>query len=138
MGISDLLAMADDKLHELFQSKPHDPTRARDKVVKQIDRTKVQFGDKSSKGKKWFRHANGVVELTLPFAIDGKQTFYLHTNKFEAFLDGLKSEVTSGSLDKEINEPVEPTARAARVSSGKGWTDERRARFKATMAAKKK
>ena len=146
MALKDLLALADDKLHAIFATKPHDPTKARTPIIKGIDRTSAQFKDPSSKGKKWFKHANGVVELNLPFAIEGKSTFYIPTERFEEFLTKFKASVTEGELDKEINAP----AGAATVGNGpkktrakRGPMDpaklaERNAKRAATLAAKKK
>ena len=146
MSIKDLLSLADDKLHEVFSKKPHDPVKAREKVLAGIDRTKSQFGQTEPvKGRKWFRVNNNVVELTLPLEVGGKRTLYIPGERFDEFLTKFRASVHAGDLDKEIeaslaNEPA-PRASASSASSAgtgrSGWSEERRARYNASVAARK-
>jgi len=145
MALKDLLALADDKLHEVFSSKPHDPSKARAPILKGIDRTAKQFAQTEPvRGRKWFKVANSVVELTLPFSISGKSTFYIPSERFPDFLEKLKSSVEAGELDKEIEAgagatPPQARERKPRSDAGQGrngWSEERRAKFAATVAAR--
>ncbi len=142
MSIKDLLSLADDKLQELFHTKPHDPEKARKPIVAGIDRTKSQFASTEPvKGRKWFKIANGVVEVNLPFMLGGKSTHYVPSERFNDFLDKLKALVTKGDLDKEIEAGVgEVEAKPMRSASGAkraGWSEERRRKHAETVAARK-
>lgn len=141
MALKDLLSLADDKLAEVFAKKPHDPAKARTPILKGIDRTKNQHASATPvRGKKWFKVANGVVQVTLPFEIAGKSTFHLPSERFVEWLDHLKDSVTKGELDKEIEAGASKSPRAPKISGGggKGWSPERRARFAASIEARKK
>lgn len=119
MSLKSMLALADDKLHEVFHRKPHDPEKARKPIIKGIDRTNDQFASATPvKGRKWFKVANGVVEFTPPFVIGGKTTHYIPSERFKEFLGHLKTSVTGGELDKEI-EAGAPSGGGTRVTRGK-------------------
>ncbi len=152
MALKDLLAMVDDKLAEVFDRKAYDPSKDRDRFAKRIDATKTKFlQTEPARGQKDFTVANGVVryEPTLrgnPVVIGGRMVFHIDSGKFVAFLDGLKSSVEGGELDDAIEAaatddaaPAAPkAARKPREGGGsRGWSDERRAAFAATIAARK-
>ncbi|EIZ78261.1 hypothetical protein WSK_3143 [Novosphingobium sp. Rr 2-17] len=140
MSLKDLLSLADDKLHEVFSRKPHDPSKARKPIIKGIERTRDQFlATEPAKGRKWFKVSNNVVELTLPFAIDGKNTFYVPGERAVEFLDKLKATVESGDLDKDIEAGAgeRPVSAATSGKKRAGWSPERREAFKASIADRK-
>ena len=137
MALSDLLKLADDKLAELFHKKQHDPEKARRPNLKGIDRTRNQLESPTpTKGKKWWKVSNNVVEFTPPFPIGGKTTHYVPSERFPDYLTHLHGAVSAGELDEVFAQTA--TARAPRKtgSGGKAWTAERRARFAASVAAR--
>ena len=106
MALKDLLALADDKLHEVFSRKPHDPAKARNAFIKRIDTTENQFKSATPvRGRKIFKIANGVVQVTLPFEIAGKSTFHVPSERFSDWLGHLRDSVSKGELDKELETP---------------------------------
>lgn len=138
MSLKSLLGLVDDKLADVFHRKAHDPSKARNKVLKGIDKAHDQFhATKPAGGKKWFVHKNDVVRFSPPFAVAGKSEHYVPSAQFPDFLGHLRKAVEAGELDNAIGQPVErSTSRGP--SKGTPWTDERRAKFAATRAAKTK
>ena len=149
MALKDFVALADDKLHEVFSRKPHDATKSREAMVKRLDKASEQFqATEPVRGRKLFKIQNSVVELTLPFEIDGKSTFHIPSERFADALTHLKESVTKGELDNELKKGADQsysgtTAAAVKAprnqssgAAGRGWTDERRAKFAATVAAR--
>ena len=149
MALKDFIALADDKLHEAFNRKPHDATKARETMVKRLDKAHEQFhATEPARGRKLFKIQNGIVELSLPFEVSGKSTFHIPSERFADALKHLKTSVTKGELDDELRAAADkpsgdPAPAAAKVprkqstgGTGRGWTDERRAKFAATVAAR--
>ena len=137
MALSDLLKLADDKLAELFHKKQHDPEKARRPILKGIDRTRNQFESPSpTKGKKWWKVSNNVVEFSPPFPIGGKTTHYVPSERFPDYLTQLHGAVSAGELDDSFGTAPVRTPRKSGAGS-KAWTPERRARFAASVAARK-
>ena len=138
MSLKSLLGLVDDKLADVFHRKAHDPSKARNKVLKGIDKTHEQFhAIEPARGKKWFSHKNDVVRFSPPFPVAGKTEHYVPRAQFPDFLGHLRSAVEAGELDGVINQPIErSTCRGP--TKGTQWTAERRAKFAATRAAKAK
>lgn len=137
MSLKTLLALADDKLADLFNRKPHDPTKARKKALQGIDKTHAQFhATEPQKGRKWFTHKNEVVKFHPPFPIAGKSEHFVPSERFPDYLTHLRGAVEAGELDDALNE-APPTPSVRKSSGGAGWSPERRAKFAATQAAKK-
>ena len=152
MALKDFLSLADDKLHEVFAKKEHDPRKDRAAMIKRLDTAHGQFQSETPvKGRKMFRLANGVVELTLPFEIGGKSVFHIPTERFSDAIQHLKDAVGKGEADEHLKSgaatgggvaaPRAPRkakdAEAPRYSEGsRGWSDERRAKCAATVAAR--
>ena len=137
VALSDLLKLADDKLAELFHKKQHDPEKSRRPILKGIDRTRNQFESPTpTKGKKWWKISNNVVEFTPPFPIGGKTSHYVPSERFSDYLTQLHGAVSAGELDDSLRQSA--TARAPRKTGagGKAWTPERRARFAASVATR--
>ena len=147
MALKDFLSLADDKLHEVFAKKDYDPAKDRAAMIKRLDTAHTQFQSATPiKGRKMFKIANGVVELTLPFEIGGKSVFHLPTERFADAIQHLKDAVGQGEADGHLKSGATNVAAprqarkpdAPRYSEGtRGWSDERRAKFAATVAARK-
>lgn len=148
MSIKDLLSLADDKLKETFAKREYDPTKDRAKHVKAIENDERSFGNpEPTKGRKAWKASNNVVEYTSRFPIGGKTTHYVPSERFSDFLERLKNLITEGHFDKDFETAAangEAAPRAARAPRAKregggstGWSEERRAKFAATMAARK-
>ena len=148
MSIKDLLSLADDKLKETFAKREYDPTKDRAKHVKAIEGDERSFGNpEPTKGRKAWKASNNVVEYTSRFPIGGKTTHYVPSERFSDFLERLKNLITEGHFDKDFetaaaNGEAAPRAsrapRKPREGGSSGWSEERRAKFEATMAARKK
>lgn len=139
MGLKDALALVDDKLEKLFHERKPDPTKERAKFIKGIDRTGEQFhATEPVKGRKWFSVRNSIVKFTPPHAIGGKTDHHIPSERFPDFLKHLRTATEAGELDDVLVSGGTATAGRSRRSSGGGWTPERRARYQATMAAKRK
>lgn len=138
MSIQSLLALADDKLHEVFSRKPHDPTKARNAFLKRIETTHSQFASATPvKGRKLFVIKNGVVKVTLPFEIAGKSEFLVPSERFTDWLGHLKDSVTKGELDDALkSEGTSTTAAKVRKPRGPLSPEKLEAR-RAKIAAKK-
>ncbi len=153
MALKDILGLIDHKLADVFHTVAYSPNRDRAAVAKRIDDTKSKFlATEPARGKKDFSVANNVVEYRpiVPGAgallIAGKDVSYIPAERFVDFLDGLKAAVEEGELDKELEAAHDGEAvtkvKAARKprepgSAGKGWSEERRAAYAATIAARK-
>ena len=153
MALKDFIALADDKLHELFARKAYDPQRDRAALIKRLDGAHSQFtATEPTRGRKMWRVANGVVELTLPFAIGGQSVFHLPTERFADAIEHLKHAVGAGEADGELQAhsesrtgtagpapkaPKSQSTSTARYSDGsRSWSPERRAKFRETIAAR--
>ena len=149
MALKDFIALADDKLPEVFAKKAYDPQRDRAAMVKRLDTAHAQFSaTEPTRGRKMWKLNNGVVELTLPFPIGGKQVFHMPSERFADAIQHLKDAIGKGEADTELQAHGErgdaaPAPRKSRsasaLSSGDGsrsWSPERRARFQETIAAR--
>lgn len=153
MALQDFIALADDKLHELFSRKAYDPQRDRAAMVKRLDNAHAQFtATEPTRGRKMWRLNNGVVELTLPFAIGGKSVFHIPTERFADAIEHLKHAIGKGEADAELKAHAEgasgvgpAAAKPSKAASSTGaryakesrsWSPERRAKFQETIAAR--
>jgi hypothetical protein len=150
MSIKDLLSLADDKLKDVFSKREYDPSRDRARHLKMIEGDERSFGNpEPMRGKKAWKASNNVIEYTSRFPIDGKTTHYVPSERFGDFLSKLKALITGGTFDKDFEAAAgngETTPRATRTPrkprdpnapAKAGWSDERRARFEASIAARK-
>lgn len=151
MALKDLFALVDDKLKDVFNRVTYDPAKDREALVRRIDATRTKFlATEPQRGRKDFAVKNNVVEYRptvggRPLALEGREVNYVPSERFTDFLDLLRTEVEGGRLDKEITAAASGTeaakpARKPRSDTGKGrggWSDERRARFEASIAARK-
>ena len=138
MALKDLLALADDKLHDVFSRKPHDPQKARNAFIKRIDTNQSHLASATpTKGRKMFTIKNGVAQITLPFEIAGKSVFHVPSERAADWFNHLKDSVTKGELDKELENSAQP----GRTSTAPAVTRKRREmspEAKAAMVAKRK
>ncbi len=157
MSILDKLhALIDPKLKDTFDKKAYDPAKDRQWVANRLEATKTQFASTETTrggGKRWWQLANGVVAFSPtrrdghPLVINGQTTLFIPSERFNDFLATMTEAVNAGEFDKEFEADTTAgttvkvkTPRAPRASSGeagKGWSEERRARFAATVAARK-
>ncbi|WP_298808750.1 hypothetical protein [uncultured Sphingomonas sp.] len=146
MSLKDLLALADDKLADVFNTKGYDPTKDRAKHVKAIDSDIASYGNpEPTRGRKAWKASNNVVEYTSRFPISGKTTHYVPSERFGDFLSKLKNLVETGSFDSDFEAAAKGDATAAKTprkkrepgTGGAGWSDERRAAYNASIAARK-
>lgn len=149
MALKDILALVDDKLADVFHSTKPDPAKLRAPAIKRLDTAKTQFlATEPQRGRKIWRAKNNVVEVALPFALNGEATVYVPSERFPDFVDKLKAAVEAGELDAELVTAAEggeaPAATSGRKRRGTGtsnpnkaWTPERRERFQASIAARK-
>lgn len=148
MAIKDILALVDAKLKDVFEQTKPDPSKLRAPAIKRLDTAKTQFlATEPTRGRKIWRAKNNVVEVALPFALNGETTVYVPSERFPDFVDKLKAAVEAGELDAELvtaAEGGEAPATSGRKRRGTGtsnpnkaWTPERRERFQASIAARK-
>ncbi len=151
MALKDFLSLVDDKLRDAFHKVVPDHTKARMQLIKSIDKATKQFNEgKQPRGaSKWWSAQNNVVEFTpnlngKPISIGGKTKSYIPAERFPNALDHLRASVEAGELDGQLaksNDTDATTPRKIREKgeggSGKGWSPERRARFEASIAARK-
>lgn len=142
-------------LAEVFNKPAYDADKARKPLLKGIDNAKKQFENGSTKAPhRWWSVSNGVVALTVKvggdtFDINGVATNHMPQERFVEFLTKFRTAVEAGEFDEELkahgngNAQVHiPKARKARAPrdpnapAKAGWSDERRAKFAATVAAR--
>jgi len=146
MALRDFIALIDEKLHDVFVATAPDPSKARKPVLKAIERAKAQFeaGKQPRGDSKWWSANNNVVHFTPN--IDGKPLDFgkrfntIPAERFVQALDHLRDAVEKGELDEMITSEGSTRAKPVSATAGKkraGWSDERKAKFAATQAAKK-
>jgi hypothetical protein len=154
--LEKLHALIDPKLEETFNQKAYDPAKDRQWVVSRLESAKTQFASTEGGrggGRKMWKLANGVVAFSpvrrdgMSLVVNGQTTVFIPSERFNDFLNAMVEAVNAGEFDKELiadattgtTVKVASKPRAARASSvgGAGWSDERRARFEASIAARK-
>lgn len=136
MALKDLFKLVDDKLESEFNKKAFDPTKARNPVLRGIDRTKTQFtATEPQRGRKWFTVKNSVVRFDPPFAIGGNGgPHFIPSERFPDFLSQLKAAVAQGELDGDLERGSGTAKSTGRKRAG--WSPERRAAYEAKRAGK--
>lgn len=159
MALADLLKLADDTLHDLFNKVAPDPAKRRAPFLKAIDKALAQHGDgKQPRGPKAFWSANnGVVKITPniaghPVKIGGKDYLTVPAERFRDAMTSLRAAVEAGELDDALvvddggttpphgGSPMRAPRKARDPGAGgasRAWSDERRARFAQTIAARR-
>ena len=152
MALKDMLALMDNALESVFHKKEYDPAKDRQWVVDRITKASTQFASTESTrggGARWWKLGNGVVAFSptrrdgAPLIINGQSTNFIPSERFEEFLRTMAIAVTGGEFDAELS--AESTAgktvkiktpRAPSSGGGKGWSEGRKAKFAATIAAR--
>lgn len=147
-SLDDFLKLSDDRLAKDHSTPAFDAVRARAGLVKVIDRAASTFTEGKTSGRKAWSVNRGVVELTLPVEIGGKSTYYIPSERFPDALAKLKKAVEAGDVDADLEAQADnvddPRPKAIRRQSapreggsGRTWSPERKAKFAATIAARK-
>lgn len=156
MALKDIIAKLSPDNEKLFH---HDPEANRRPVLERIAKNREAFADRSRKVRgKWFEIGNNaMVAFTptrpdgQPIVIDGQSVTFWSSAEFPSILDAFEAAVRAGEIDDQLEgstpagaslparELKTPRKRAQRADAGlkRGWTDERRARFAETIAARK-
>lgn len=144
MSLKAFLTLTDNKLREAFLKPEYDPTKARAKVIASLDKAVEQFGRiEPTKGKKMWKVNNKVVELSLPFALNGDHSFTIPAERFPDAVKNLKAAINAGELDKELEEgnTASPQTSVSQTTGEKkqraGWSPERRKAQEQAIAAKR-
>ncbi|PTW49326.1 hypothetical protein C8J25_101834 [Sphingomonas faeni] len=153
--LEKLNALIDPKLKETFERKAYDPAKDRKWLVGRLEASKTQFGSTETTrggGAKWWKLANGVVAFSptrsdkMPLVVNGQTTLFIPSEHFVTFVDHMIAAVNAGEFDKELtSDTTNGTTVKVRVprkakepgAEPTGWSAERRAKFDATMAARK-
>lgn len=155
--LSKLHALIDPKLEETFNKKAYDPAKDREWVIARLESAKTQFASTEGGrggGRKMWKLANGVVAFSpirkdgMSLVVNGQTTVFIPSERFNDFLNAMIEAVQAGEFDKELaadttagtTVKVARKPRAARADGsgvGAGWSEERRQRFAASIAARK-
>jgi hypothetical protein len=126
-------------------------TPRRKRIAASIDKliAAAKAGEDKARGKV-YEVRDGIAKAHIRqgsrnLVLEGQEYFYVAKEKLAAFYEEVKSQILAGDHDdalKALDEPEKPAGRTPRAPrEGKregnfGWSDERKARFKATIAAK--
>jgi len=152
-----LHSLIDPALKEAFDKRPYDPASDRAWVVGRLEAAKSQYASTESTrggGKRWWQLNNGIVAFSptrrdrSPLVINGQTTNFIPAERFNDFIAAMIAAVKNGDFDKEfeadntngttVKVRVPRKAKeAGEAGGGAGWSEERRAKFAATMAARK-
>lgn len=156
MADSGFLALTDDKLAEAYNYVAPDYTKLRATFLRGLAKAEAAFNEGKQHGgaaSQWSAN-NNVVKFTpklvnKPVVIGGKSEHLIPAERFPHALAELRKEVEAGkhdetlaSVEKEAIDLSNLNLTSHRLSQRAGsvragWSDERRARFNATQAAKK-
>ena len=142
MALKDFLSLVDATLKTNFEQKKPDPAKARNSVLKRLDKAAEQSAQTEPvRGRKMFSINNNVMALELPFAIDGETTFYAPSERGADLIKSLRAAVESGELDAAIAAGAEGSVETDKPKRGGGkrgpLSDEALAARRAKVAAKK-
>lgn len=154
--LEKLHALIDPALKETFDRKAYDPAKDRAWVVGRLEAAKTQFASTETTrggGAKWWKLSNGVVAFSpvrkdgMPLVVNGQTTNFIPGERFGDFVAAMIEAVNAGEFDKElaaettngttVKVPSKPRASRTSTGGGAGWSEERRAKFAATVAARK-
>lgn len=156
MALKDIIAKLTPENEKLFHD---DPEAARRPMLDRLAKNRAAFNDPSQKVRgKWFTIGNNqMVSFTptrpdgQPIVIDGQSVTFWKADEFPLILDAFEAAIIAGELDSQLegNTPAgaslparelkTPRKRAPRSDAGqkREWSEERRAKFAATIAARK-
>lgn len=153
--LETLQSLIDPALKEAFDKRPYDPALDRAWVVGRLEATKNQFASTESTrggGKRWWQLNNGIVAFSpmrrdrSPLVINGQTTNFIPAERFNDFIAAMLAAVKAGDFDKEFEADNTngttvkvrvPRKAKAEGAAPTGWSEERRAKFAATMSARK-
>jgi hypothetical protein len=155
-GLKGFLDLVDAKLEQAYAYVAPDHTSHRKPFLRGLDKVIEQFESGKPRGgasRQWSAN-NNVVRfepklLANPVKVDGKTVFHIPAERFTHAIGELRKSVEAGDLDEALGEAYaggvkasgEREARQPRQRSAgsvrTGWSEERRAKFEATQAAKK-
>lgn len=151
--LEKLTALIDPKLKDTFEKKAWNPVKDREWIAGRLETTKTQFKATETTrggGKKWWQLSNGVVAFSptrkdgAPLVVNGQTTLFIPSEHFVTFVDHMIEAVNAGEFDKELSSETTngttvkiKTPRTASAGGGKGWSDERRAKFAQSIEARK-
>ena len=112
MALRDKLAGFIDNigLKEVFETKPRDPVKARQTLLRGIDKTREQISEGKTKvPHRWWSASNNVVAFSpklsgVPLVINGQTTNHIPAERINDFLDAFKAAVEAGEFDDEIEQ----------------------------------
>jgi len=157
VALKDIIAKLSPDNEKLFH---HDPEAERRPILERIAKNREAFADPSKKvrGGRWFEIGNNsMVAFTptradgQPIVIDGQSVTFWSSAEFPSILDAFEAAVRAGEIDDQLDgstpagaslparELKKPRQRARRADAGvsRAWSDERRAKFAQTIAARK-
>lgn len=155
-GLKGFLDLVDAKLEQAYAYIAPDNSQHRKTFLRGLDRVVEQFESGKPRGgasRQWSAN-NNVVRfepklLGNAVKVDGKTVFHIPAERFVGAIGELRKSVEAGELDEALGEAYskgvkasdEREARQPRQKSAgsvrTGWSEERRAKFEATQAAKK-
>jgi hypothetical protein len=148
MSLKSLLALVDDKLHDVFHKPVFDPVKSRKPFLSGLKKARAQFeSNKRPRGaNKWFDISNSVVEFSpslngKPVKIGGKDKLYVPSERFPDVLTHAEAACNAGELDDQfmsdhgVNGLKSSRAGKASPLAGRGWSEARRAAHEAAKAA---
>lgn len=137
-----------------FEAQPEKDTITprRQRIASSVDKliAAAKAGEDKARGKV-YEVRDGIAKAHIRHAgknlvLEGQEFFYVAKEKLADFYETVKAQILAGEHDdaiKALDEPEKPAGRTSRASGeGKrdgnyGWSPERKARFQATLAAKK-
>jgi hypothetical protein len=156
VSLKDIIAKLSPDNAKLFHD---DPDAARRPMLERLAKNREGFNDPSKRVRgRWFEIGNNQVVAFSPtrpdgqpIVIDGQSVTFWKADEFPGILDAFEAAIVAGEIDDQLEgstpagaslparELKAPKKRAARSDAGqtREWSDERRAKFAATIAARK-
>jgi hypothetical protein len=97
-------------LKDAFETQPRDATKARQPVLRGLDKTLDQFQNGKVKApNKWWSANNNVVAFSpshngAPLLVNAQTTNFIPAERFADFLGAMKAAVEAGEFDDEIEQ----------------------------------
>lgn len=103
MSLKSVVALVDDKLHEVFHRKQPDAKKARQRALKTVETARRQFSSPdATKGRKVWAVSNEVVRFTPGYRITERETLFVPASRFNDMLDNLEAAIKAGELDDAL------------------------------------
>ena len=132
--MASFLELIDNALGTHFATPVYDPAKGREKMVKVINKAAEQHKNGQTPAtRSWKLGNNNAIRFEpklngQPVLIGGEATNFVHADRFQTFLSGLKAAVEKGDLDSEIKAALEDTNKSGTTrkrstgSVDKPWT----------------